>query len=218
MAKPFRKASRETLANARRRGRGPSGAPGKSAPRPWRAGRSRGVPLGLLAFAVLIGVAIGVVALGPVGPARVSAGVAPSAAPIVGRASVVDGDTLEIRGERIRLNGVDAPESRQTCQDASGEPYRCGQVAALALADHLDGQAITCQPQGHDQYGRTIATCAVRGEDLGAWLVRHGHAVDYVRYSEGAYAGAQLQARRESLGIWGGSFTNPEEFRRERAN
>uniref|UniRef100_UPI001E4ABB8C thermonuclease family protein n=1 Tax=Microvirga roseola TaxID=2883126 RepID=UPI001E4ABB8C len=57
-----------------------------------------------------------------------------SAEPIVGRASVVDGDILEIRGTRIRFHGVDAPESAQTCQSADGKTYRCGQQAALALS------------------------------------------------------------------------------------
>ncbi len=72
--------------------------------------------------------------------------------PIIGRASVIDGDTIEIHGERIRFNGIDAPESRQLCQDAQGQDYRCGQVAstaappgesvsAAALARHACGSA-----------------------------------------------------------------------------
>ena len=52
---------------------------------------------------------------------------------IAGRAAVIDGDTLEIRGERIHLFGIDAPESGQTCLDAKGQSYRCGQKAALVL-------------------------------------------------------------------------------------
>ena len=54
-------------------------------------------------------------------------------------ASVIDGDTIEIHGTRIRLNGIDAPESGQLCQDARGTAWRCGQQAALALSDRTGG-------------------------------------------------------------------------------
>ena len=58
----------------------------------------------------------------------------PASADIAGTASVIDGDTIEIHGQRIRFHGIDAPESRQTCV-AGGEEWRCGQEAALALAE-----------------------------------------------------------------------------------
>ena len=46
---------------------------------------------------------------------------------------MIDGDTLEIHGERIRILDIDAPETRQPCQDQDGAEWRCGQKAALAL-------------------------------------------------------------------------------------
>lgn len=69
---------------------------------------------------------------------------------IEGQASVIDGDTIEIRGERIRFYGIDAPESRQLCDNASGKPYRCGQKAALALSDKIGRRTVTCDPRDRD--------------------------------------------------------------------
>jgi hypothetical protein len=69
---------------------------------------------------------------------------------IIGRASVIDGDTIEIRGQRIRLHGIDAPESSQTYKDADGRTYRCGQRAAFVLADRIGASVerwITVDPE-----------------------------------------------------------------------
>jgi hypothetical protein len=62
---------------------------------------------------------------------------------IAGRASVIDGDTLEIHGKRIRILDIDAPEARQPCIKPSGEEWRCGQQASLALADWIGTQTVT---------------------------------------------------------------------------
>lgn len=140
------------------------------------------------------------------------AGVA-AAAEIVGGASVVDGDTLEIHGERVRLAGIDAPESAQTCQ-ASGRAWRCGQQAALALDDWIGDRVVRCAVSGHDRYGRAVATCRAGGQDMNAWLVRSGWALDWPRYSDGAYAGEQAAAKAAGAGIWRGSFTKPWVWRR----
>lgn len=65
---------------------------------------------------------------------------------IVGVASVIDGDTIEIHGQRIRLFGIDAPESSQLCARPGGERWRCGQRASLALADRIGRATVSCQP------------------------------------------------------------------------
>lgn len=150
--------------------------------------------------------------------ALISAGASRAAAePIVGRASVVDGDTIEIHGQRIRLNGVDAPERNQLCLDSHGKKYRCGQKASLALADFLDvRQPTTCAGVDRDRYKRIVAVCTARGIDIADWMVRQGHALDWPQYSAGAYAPAQKAARAARRGMWSGSFAHPWEWRRQR--
>ncbi|MGX9443274.1 thermonuclease family protein [Nitrobacteraceae bacterium UC4446_H13] len=99
---------------------------------------------------------------------------APSGGPIEGHASVIDGDTIEIYGQRIRLAGIDAPESDQLCRDADSNHYRCGQKASNDLAAFIDRRPVTCIDVDRDRYGRTVAVCTVAGVDLADWLVRGG--------------------------------------------
>lgn len=102
---------------------------------------------------------------------------------LTGVASVVDGDTLEIHGERIRLHGVDAPESAQLCRKSNGSQWQCGQKAAFALADRIGRQTVRCEGNERDRYGRLIAICYHKGQDLNAWMVRQGWALAYRKYS-----------------------------------
>lgn len=139
----------------------------------------------------------------------------PAVADVTGRASVIDGDTLEIRGERVRLWGVDAPESRQTCRDAAGRDYRCGQIAANALSQWIGHRSVVCRERERDRYGRAVSSCTVGGRDVAGWLALNGHAIDYGRYSGGRYAGAEAKARAGKLGMWAGSFQKPWEWRAE---
>ncbi|MGY4592287.1 endonuclease YncB(thermonuclease family) [Bradyrhizobium sp. GM22.5] len=103
----------------------------------------------------------------------------------VGQASVIDGDTLEIHGVRIRLWGIDAPESSQLCRGDDSLQYRCGAQAANDLDAFIGRSAVNCVPVSLDPYGRTVATCSVAGKDLGGWLVRNGLALDWPQYSKG---------------------------------
>ena len=135
---------------------------------------------------------------------------------ITGRASVIDGDTIEIRGERVRLNGIDAPESRQTCQNSHGQEYRCGKAAAAALDSFLAGSRPTrCDFVERDRYKRFVGVCyRADGQSVAAWMVRNGHALDWPRYSKGAYQEDQDAAERSRTGVWQGSFENPWDWRK----
>lgn len=136
-----------------------------------------------------------------------------TAEPIVGRASVIDGDTLDIRGQRFRLQGVDTPESAQLCQDAKGKNYRCGQRAALALADKIGAGNVACDPIETDKYKRTVAICRLGPLDLNGWLVEQGHGIAYRKYST-AYVAQEAAAKAAKRGLWAGTFTPPWDWRK----
>ncbi len=136
---------------------------------------------------------------------------------LVGHATVIDGDTIEIHGQRVRLWGIDAPEGDQLCRNQESDLYPCGRVSAAALAGLLYAipRPVTCSPAGQDQYGRTVAVChlGTPGPDLGHWLVANGHALDWPRYSKGRYDDAQAAAKAAGRGIWSGSFVEPWRYR-----
>lgn len=133
--------------------------------------------------------------------------------PLAGQASVIDGDTLEIHGTRIRLWGIDAPESTQLCRGEDSKPYRCGAQAANDLDSFIARRMVSCVPVNLDQYGRTVATCSVNGVDLGEWLVRSGLALDWPQYSKAKYDGVQREAEHAGRGIWKGSYVEPWLYR-----
>lgn len=138
--------------------------------------------------------------------------------PLVGVASAVDGDTIRINGARVRLAGIDAPESGQTCSRASAAFYACGEMATAALRQMLSRDPrVTCQATATDRYKRTIATCRNGEGDLGARMVATGNAVAYRRYSL-AYVDQEAAAKAERIGIWQGSFEEPERWRHRRVD
>ena len=134
---------------------------------------------------------------------------------IEGQTRVIDGDTLVITDERIRLWGIDAPEMGQPCE-ADGQTYDAGARAAEGLSAIIGGQDVRCDVRNRDRWGRAVAACAVRGRDIGRSLVATGLARDYARYSSGHYADAESAARSQSLGIWAGPCDAPWEWRRGR--
>jgi len=135
-----------------------------------------------------------------------------SAPAIQGTATVVDGDTIEIGGERIRLDAIDAPESSQLCLDAASKRFRCGQKSAFALADMIGRSVVICEPKGRDRYKRVIAVCFKGETNLNAWMVTQGWAVAYRKYGID-YITREDEARLARRGIWVGSFDMPWDWR-----
>jgi endonuclease YncB( thermonuclease family) len=102
---------------------------------------------------------------------------------ILGSPHVVDGDTLQIAGVKIRLQGINAPETDQVCLDQSSAKWTCGIAARDHLAHHIGGRPIECLPDGVDRYHRTLAVCQVGEENLNTWVVREGFALAFIKYS-----------------------------------
>ena len=136
--------------------------------------------------------------------------IGPKPAPITGVASVIDGDTIEVHGQRIRFNGIDAPESRQYCDDATGFEYPCGRRSAEALDGFLAAsRPVQCTFVTWDRYRRFVGDCRrADGASVAASMVEHGQALDWPRYSHGAYAGQQATAEATK------SVYGSERFRR----
>jgi endonuclease YncB( thermonuclease family) len=136
---------------------------------------------------------------------------------LIGRASIIDGDTIELNEERIRLNGIDAPETAQRCRNENGKAYRCETVPAEALDRLLAASRPTrCEFVERDRYGRFVGDCyRADGTSVSAYLVRNGFALDYLKYSHGKYASQEAKAKRDKAGLWRGDFTPPWEWRAE---
>ena len=132
---------------------------------------------------------------------------------VAGRVTVIDGDTIEMHGQRIRLHGIDAPESGQSCEDKNGATYRCGQTSANQMASYVRGKTVNCNVTYRDRYGRLVAACYVNGEDINERLVFEGWALAYRQYSRD-YVRAETQAKRNSAGLWQGRFVEPWNWRK----
>lgn len=132
------------------------------------------------------------------------------ATPGISETAIVDGDTFDLNGVRIRLNGIDAPEYGQKCGSRD-----CGVEALEALDKLIHSGPIDCHSMGDDGYGRVIGKCSVAGQDIGAKLVSDGFAYAFVKYSAD-YIVEEESARSRGVGVWRGDYQRPWDFRAEK--
>ncbi|MBT4938499.1 MAG: thermonuclease family protein [Rhodospirillaceae bacterium] len=130
---------------------------------------------------------------------------------MTGIPKITDGDTIRIGNTRIRLHGIDAPETKQTCT-AGGKEWRCGWEATNALANIVGRHWVACTKRDIDRYGRIVAVCRAGPINLSAWMVVNGWAVAYRRYSKD-YVRDEEAARVAGKGLWRGEFEMPWEWR-----
>jgi endonuclease YncB( thermonuclease family) len=126
---------------------------------------------------------------------------------VTGVATAIDGDSLKIGEEEMRLKGIDAPELDQVCR-VSGQEAPCGRNARAALRRLLGTGLVTCVGDERDRYGRLLVNCRVRGVDINARMVSDGQAIAF-----GDYAAEEAQAKAAYRGLWAGEFERPREWR-----
>jgi len=135
---------------------------------------------------------------------------------MLGTATVIDGDTLRFGDETIRLYGIDAPESQQTCK-REAVAWPCGQEAANALKRYIADEQLVCQPKALDAYDRTVAVCRVNGRDLSQALVESGYAIALTERTTD-YSASEQAAQSARRGIWAGEFERPADYRAAHPN
>lgn len=125
---------------------------------------------------------------------------------------VTDGDSLVMKGRRIRLQGIDAPEYHQSCGDKKGLDYPCGKKALEFMRHLVKGKKVSCKKIATDIYKRDLSECYVNGENINLKMLANGWAVVY-RTDNPKYIKAQNKAKKAKKGLWQGKFMPPELYR-----
>ena len=143
---------------------------------------------------------------------------------IYGIPKIIDGDTVHINNKKIRFEGIDAPEIKQQCKKnflqisifigfQFSKNYSCGVTSRTKLINKIDNSKIKCITSSQDRYKRYLATCYKNKINLNKWMVRNGYAVAYKKYSK-EYIRDEEFAKENKRGMWDGSFTMPEKWRK----
>lgn len=135
---------------------------------------------------------------------------------IIGKAKVIDGDTIHIKNNKIRLHGIDAPETKQTCK-IDKEEWFCGKQSKNELKKIINNQSVECVVNDIDIYNRYVAICVSNNINLNQWMVKNGWAIAY-RYYSTDYIIEEKYARDNILGIWKSEFLKPYQYRKNNKN
>ena len=125
-----------------------------------------------------------------------------------GKYKVIDGDSLVLNGQEIRLLGIDAPEYRQTCTLENGDVYACGKQSRLHLVKLARSGSLNCTGWEEDKYQRLLAICKAGENEINSMMVKNGWAVAY-----GDYEREEAEAKDTGLGVWQGGFDSPQAWR-----
>ena len=123
----------------------------------------------------------------------------PHSKTITGVARVIDGDSIELKGYNIRMEGIDAPELGQPAKHVDGRRFDHGALVKNALQQRIGGKHVTVRVSGTDKYRRVLGAVYLGDEDINAWLVRNGHAIS--AYGQ-QYKRQESAARRQKRGQW----------------
>ena len=132
---------------------------------------------------------------------------------IKGRATIIDGDTIRIGKNKIRLYGIDAPEINQTCT-INKIIWECGLDSSQALENMISEKEVQCEIVDIDRYKRFVAKCFVKNINLNQYMVQNGWAVAYRYYSDDFIKNEEI-AKKNKAGIWQGKFLDPYLFRKQ---
>lgn len=135
-----------------------------------------------------------------------------AAAEITGKIHVIDADTIEVAGARVRLHAIDAPEMDQHCETQAGLPLACGQWATTQVKRRFGGQMAHCIQRDVDRYGRIVAKCQVGDADMGEVIVAEGWAFAHRRFGLD-YDLTEKAAFAAARGLHGVGVQSPAQFR-----
>ncbi len=133
----------------------------------------------------------------------------------IGQVKVLDGDSLEIGEQRIRLYGIDAPELYQKCKTKNNQDWNCGRESKAFLKEFIGTDSIECHEIEQDKYKRMVSICYKDDENINEAMISSGMAIVYKKYSND-FIKAETKAKALRIGLWQGKFMKPWNWRKNK--